>query len=296
MKQVMDDSIGQLSGAASVSGILVLEHNQLDGEMHEHTEWDRYILVIDEECPSHPYHAIQVSNEDRSVTRWTCVHPDEWEDWITSIEVQPLISSFGRADIVVDRSGALTAWQKRLKESEKAASHLEYMKTYACFLDCYTQAKHFLQMDYLLDACRYMDQAFYYWARLAIMDQGEMPRAALWQQVKCLNLGVYKMYEEFMMSSESMSQRIQLALLACEFSLSSKITESCAPLLEWMKQAQGPVPMASIMQHTEFKWLGKYLPTLLKKLVHRGYLHEKLMEHQTPYGNLGSVQAYEWVG
>ena len=296
MKHVLDNSIDQLIGATTVSGLYILERSQLDADMHQYIDWDRYVLVVDEACPSHPFESMEVSADDSSVARWICIHADRWEEWIVSDEARSLLPFYGRGNIRVDRDGLLASWQERLIQEEKTPNQMQYMKTYALFLEAYNQAKHLRKLEYMLDAYRCVDFAFYYWASLAIIEQGEMPRQALWQQVKKLNLGVYKMYEEFTASSETMPQRIELALLACEFSLSSKSVECCAPLLNWLKQAKGPVPISDIMQHQEFKWMAGYMPALLNKLTHRGCVKERLIEHASPYGKLGYTRAYEWAG
>ncbi|MFL1674932.1 hypothetical protein QJQ58_16395 [Paenibacillus dendritiformis] len=295
MKQAIDNvKMEQWMNAPHIQGVLQLIPDSRKLAVQEYHRCDHLYIVIDEQCPSSPYHT--ETEQDSSITQWIFIHPDQWRAWSTSMEGLPMMSSFGRIEIIADRSGMLAEWQQLHRAGGKELFQSEYMKMYAMFLDCYSQAKQFAGAGHMLDAYRFVDQAFYYWARIAVMEQKEIPSPALWQQVKLLNLGVYKMYEEFTTSTETLAQRIELALLACEFSLSTKSAECCHPLLEWIKEHGAPVAITEVLQHAEFRALTEYLPMLLKKLAYRGYLREKLVDHPSPYGELGRTPAYEWAG
>lgn len=279
--------------APYIQGVLQLVPDSRKLAVQEYNRCDRLYIVIDKQCPSSSYHT--QTEQDGFITQWIFIHPEQWKAWSTSMDGLSMMSSFGHIEIIADRSGMLAEWRQLKHAGGKELFQLEYMKMYAMFLDCYSQAKQFAGTGHMLDAYRFVDQAFYYWARIIVMEQNEMPSPDLWQQVKPLNLGVYKMYEEFTTSTETLAQRIELALLACEFFLSTKSAECCNPLLEWIKEHDAPVVITDVLQHAEFRALTEYLPMLLKKLAYRGYLREKLVDHPSPYGELGRTPAYEWM-
>ncbi|WP_422730617.1 hypothetical protein [Paenibacillus popilliae] len=88
----------------------------------------------------------------------------------------------------------------------------------------------------MLDAYRFVDQAFYYWAHIIVMEQNEIPSPALWQQVKLLNLGVYKMYEDLRQVRRLWLSESNWRCWPADFLSLPRARNAGNPLLEWIKE------------------------------------------------------------
>lgn len=134
MKQAMDNvKLEQWMNAPHIQGVLQLIPDTRKLAVQEYNRCDRLYIVIDEQCPSSPFHT--QTEQDCSITHWIFIHPDQWRAWSTSMEGLPMMSSFGRTEIIADRSGMLEEWQQRHHAAGKELFHSEYMKMYAMFLD-----------------------------------------------------------------------------------------------------------------------------------------------------------------
>lgn len=103
---------------------------------------------------------------------------------------------------------------------------------FARFLHMYVKSKRYLEAGYTMDAYNCVLMALYHWARIEVGEAGCFPNPAVWEQVKSLNTPVHKLYEELTVSKETLDQRVELILLACEFALMSKMSDCCRLLLE----------------------------------------------------------------
>ncbi|GIP41127.1 hypothetical protein J31TS4_44070 [Paenibacillus sp. J31TS4] len=146
---------------------------------------------------------------------------------------------------------------------------LEFSK----FLRKYLLAKECFLHEQLLDAYSSIESALHHWARIVILEQGELPEVTLWEQAKRVNPGVYKMYEELMFSSETIEQRIQLILLACEFAVMSKMELCCEPLLRLLRSRQQGWTIEELQSQPALGGLPIDWGQLLGKMVQKSLIH-----------------------
>jgi hypothetical protein len=121
-----------------------------------------------------------------------------------------------------------------LREELSDKSSLSYRRKmyieFAGFVSTYSEAKGYLKSGQQLSAFNSMLQSLYHWARLAILEAGEHPEVTVWEQVKHIDPSVYKLHEEFVTSKEPLDKRVELLLLATEFSVLSRM-ETCVQLI-----------------------------------------------------------------
>lgn len=103
---------------------------------------------------------------------------------------------------------------------------------FSLFLRKYLQSKEYILDEHLLDAYNNILEALHHWARIVIIEDGYHPEITVWRQIRAINPGVYKLYEELTMSKETLKQRVQLVLLACEFSVMSKWKDAARRLFK----------------------------------------------------------------
>ncbi|MNC50146.1 hypothetical protein D3C75_993700 [compost metagenome] len=67
---------------------------------------------------------------------------------------------------------------------------------------------------------------------------------------------------------------MELILLACEFSIMSKMSDCCTILLNILGSRKEPWSIKELLQHSGLSQLGAELPLVLRKLVSRSQIRE----------------------
>lgn len=184
-----------------------------------------------------------------------------------------IVKWIARGEIVLDRMGELERLRHRLLEFPDAQRQRRMMTEFAAFLRISSQAKDYLRDQHVMDAYSSVMEALHHWARIVIIENGGHPEMTVWEQVYRLNPGVYKLYEELTSSNETLHQRVELALLACEFSVMSKMESCCRPLLDMLESREQPWSSAELLETANIRNMQE-LALLLNKLVKKSLVNE----------------------
>ena len=176
----------------------------------------------------------------------------------------------------MDRHLHLEGRRKGMSEFSPAFRKSKLLEQFSLFLKSYTQSKQCLLDGHLLDAYSSVTEALQHWARIAVIEEGFYPEKRIWTQVRKLNPGVYKLYEELTSNNETVEQRVQLILLACEFSAMSKMETCCAALLDVLRAHPYPLSVLELASMPELAGLNIDLPLLLSKLARKMLVREVL--------------------
>ncbi|NBD24345.1 nucleotidyltransferase-like protein [Paenibacillus glycinis] len=202
------------------------------------------------------------------------VTPDTLEQWTTGGENRSIIQWLARGEILLDRDDYLANLRDSLLSFPSALRSQKELVEFAGFIRTYLQAKQDLQDNNLLDAYSNVLAALNHWAHIAFIEEGVHPELAVWRQMRRFNPGIYKLYEELTISPESLEKRVQLVLLACEFSVMSKMKSSCGLLFTILESREEPWSVMELQLHPMLADLHMDLSLLLQKLVMRGYVRE----------------------
>lgn len=149
---------------------------------------------------------------------------------------------------------------------------------FAMLVRRYLEAKELLKKGSFLDSLYRVHQSLHHSARLAVLETGEEPDLLLWEQVKEIDSSVYKLYEELITSREPLDKRIELFLLALEFSILSKLDHSVEFLLSLLKSRREPWTINEIVNHPSISDPSLELTFILEKMVNRSLLKVKKKE------------------
>jgi hypothetical protein len=164
--------------------------------------------------------------------------------------------------------------RSRLSEYPEELRRKELIVEFDRFLKSFVQSKQYLQDGHMLDAYSNILDALRHWARIAIIEEGYHPEVLVWAQVRKINPGVYKLYEELTCNHESLQKRIQLVVLACDFSVMSKMELCCSVLLDVLRSREEAWSLQELMQIQELTDLELDLSLLLGKLVRKSLIRE----------------------
>lgn len=185
-----------------------------------------------------------------------------------------LLTSLIAGDVIWDPKGILGDMRREIMQFQGPLRERVLFMEFARFLHMYVKSKRYLEANCTMDAYNCVLIALYHWARIEVSEAGFFPDPAVWEQVKSLNTPVHKLYEELTVSTETLDQRVELILLACEFALMSKMSDCCGLLLNILGSRKESWSIKELLQHSGLSQLEAELPLVLRKLVSRSIIRE----------------------
>lgn len=157
---------------------------------------------------------------------------------------------------------------------EQSVCEKKKFKEFAKFLRLYLEAKRLNQNEYYLDAYAVVINALQHFGKLELLERGKRPEEGIWDQLQELNTESYKLYSEICGNTETLQQRIELALLAFDYTAVSKINESCSLLLRILSSRKEPWSLQELMHRSELHDVKEELPLILRKLAYRSVIKQ----------------------
>lgn len=161
----------------------------------------------------------------------------------------------------------LLAFGQPLKEQRKFVE-------FARFLRLYTNSKRYLDSSMVMDAYQSVLGSLQHWARIELIESGILPRDEIWEQLKGIKSTVHKLYSELTMSVETLKQRVELVVLACEFFVLSKMADCSVLLLRILASRKEPWSIEELAQHPQLESVEPEISIVLRKLVYRSLVNE----------------------
>lgn len=192
-----------------------------------------------------------------------------------ALEDRAFIHWMIQGEIWVDPQAYLSKVRDGLLDYPAIVKEQRLLSEFSLFLKRYIQCKEYLQEDQILDAYSSILRSIHHWARIVVVEAGVFPETTVWQQVRRINPGIYKLYEELTASSETLKQRVELVLLACEFSVMSKMESCCSLLIRILEEAEEPMGIEELAVHPMLKGhISSNLPLILSKLARKSLIKE----------------------
>jgi hypothetical protein len=250
---------------------LISYHNTTPFPSHTDA-YDLLIVVVAEhgDITRSLYHYIKEGY--RIQERW--LSPMDLELWLFNGENRNIIYWILQGEIILDHSTYLESLKHRLLEFPDLLKEQKLIMEFSLFLSKFIQSKEYLAEGHYLDAYSNILEALQHWARIVIIEEDNHPELTVWRQVRSINPGVYKLYEELTMSSETLRQRVELVILACEFSVMSKMQSCCKLLLRIVEDGSTPWRVDEIQSHMDLQHLQINISLLLNKLVKKSLIRE----------------------
>jgi hypothetical protein len=202
------------------------------------------------------------------------VTPETLEYWIVSGENRKIVKWLLEGDILMDDTGYLDNLRNQLIDWSPLLREQKLLCEFSRFVGTYSRARQDLKEGQVLDAYSNVMTSLHYWADIALVEQGLHPELTVWEQMRRVNPGLYKLFEELTTSSETLEQRVELVLLACEFSVLTKMESCCSLLIRIIGSRDRFWTVAELQQHRELSGLSLDMSLLLQKLVKRGCIRE----------------------
>ncbi|MDQ0878523.1 hypothetical protein QFZ77_007182 [Paenibacillus sp. V4I3] len=234
--------------------------------------FDTLLLIVTNDLSLNNHTTNYIRDDSRIQERW--VDPSSIEQWIRHGVNRNILHWLLKGEILLDQNTYLEGLRHRILEFPGDLREHKLLVEFSHFLRKYLQSKEYILDEHLLDAYNNILEALHHWARIVIIEDGYHPEITVWRQIRAINPGVYKLYEELTMSKETLKQRVQLVLLACEFSVMSKIERCCEAFIQILRENEQPLSTDELQQHSQLVELRAELPLLLNKLVKKGLIKE----------------------
>ncbi|WP_047155537.1 nucleotidyltransferase-like protein [Aneurinibacillus tyrosinisolvens] len=238
-----------------------------------------YIIVIEKLCKQVEVKNFVINSKDVQV-RW--IDKQYFNHIMENRFHRRLIQWVLQGEIISDHNGYIQAIKSKFYTYPSVLQQRTICIEFTHFLRRYLEAKEYLNTGHLLDSYNSMLRALHHWARLTIIKAGEVPETIVWQQVLKIDYAVYKLYEELITASDSLEKRVELLLLACEFSVISEMAQSSEFLFSIMQKRQGAWSVDELLHHPDFQGVKFNLILLLEKLVERSLI--EAIQVRTEYG------------
>lgn len=177
-------------------------------------------------------------------------------------------------EIIWEADSTLSDLREELSAFGTELREQKLLHEFTSFLRMYVEAKRHIQEGHVVDAYYNVLEALGNWARIVLIEQGIYPDHAVWTHVQNLDRALWKLYQELTVSSETLEQRVELVLLACEFSVMSKMSECSELLLRVLRSRKEPWSMNELVHHPQLRFVREDLPLVIRKLVFRSIVKE----------------------
>ena len=176
---------------------------------------------------------------------------------------------FGK--VLFDRNEFLYKLRSELQEFPFYGRKIKTGIQFSKLIRRYLEGKEFFERGDYLDAYNHVVDSLHHLGRLSVIDSGLYPEVTVWAQVKKIEPAVYKLYEELVMSNETLEKRLELLFLASEFLINSRTHDGAQHIVETMLSK--PIwTIQELHEHEELSYYSTDLEVFMEYLIEKGYI------------------------
>ncbi|NGZ77902.1 nucleotidyltransferase-like protein [Saccharibacillus alkalitolerans] len=210
---------------------------------------------------------------------------EELRSWIVTGEHRSLVHYFLQGEVIDDVKGQILHLRQQVEQFEQPLREQRLFFEFARFLRHYVEAKRHLTEGHEMDAYYSTLKALHHWACIELVQKSVYPEKTIWNQVREHSAQVYKLYEQLAFSRETLRERVELVLLACEFSVMSKMAACSELLIRVLRSRRVPWTIEELMRHPELRYVKNELPMVVRKLVYRSLIRQQPHEGKGGWGS-----------
>ncbi|MBP2258937.1 hypothetical protein J2Z81_002925 [Virgibacillus campisalis] len=218
-----------------------------------------------------PWDVKHYEKEDEIAAVHILTHPLLMK-WVDVRKYHKVLDWIVNGTVLFERDEYVTTLKQELQKSPNNKKELRKAVEFGKLIKSYNEAEVLYETFQYKDAYSRIVHSLHYLARLTIIDRGIYPEVTVWNQVKHLDIEVYKLYEELVESKEEIKQRVQLMLIATDFVISTRARTSIKHLLDIMKSKNIAWTYADLKFHSEITPYSSYLTSMIFYLTKKGII------------------------
>lgn len=204
-------------------------------------------------------------------------------DWIVNEKNRTIMNWLDNGKVLFERDEFVNQLKQEAKKiplrlkKEKLA--WEFSKAFVKF----RKGKTFFDKEYYYDAYKCAVETLNHLGRMAVIEKGLFPGTTVWQQVRKFAPEISKLYEELILSNESLDKRLQLFFIAGGFYIHSK-TESG---VQYFTEVLGEKDQWTINEMYAHEKLESYFPEfyiVLEYLIEKSFV--KIISEEAKDNNI----------
>ena len=176
---------------------------------------------------------------------------------------------FGK--VLFDRNEFLYKLRLELQEFPFYGRKIKTGIQFSKLIRRYLEGKEFFERGDYLDAYNHVIDSLHHLGRLSVIDSGLYPEVTVWAQVKKIEPAVYKLYEELVMSNETLEKRLELLFLASEFLINARTHDGAQHIVETML-SKSIWTIQELHEHEELSYYSTDLEVFIEYLIEKGYI------------------------
>lgn len=250
----------------------VIEINKRDDEINVTDTFDTVLLIVVKTADT-PIFTKHYLYQDKKMVMHI-ITEKLLNKWLLIGSNRKVIDWLFYGKVIFERNEYLSSLKLKLQETPFYGLDIKKGIEYSKLIRQYLEGKEFFNKGEYLDAYQRVVNSLHHLARLAVIDSGLYPEVTVWSQVKIIDPEIYKLYEELVLSNESLEKRLELLFLAIEFLISSKTSDAAKHILKTMLTKEHWT-IQELHKHEQLSFYSVDLEVYIEYLVDKGFIYIK---------------------
>ena len=248
-------------------GVILI--NKRDDAINITDTFDYVLLIIVKEAEQPIFTKHYMYNDIKMVMH--IVTEKRLRKWLFIGSNRKLIDWIFFGKVVFDRNEFLSKLRSDAQEVPFYGGKIKTGIQFSKLIRRYLEGKEYFERGNYLDAYNYVVDSLHHLGRLSVIDSGLYPEVTVWSQVKKIEPAIYKLYEELVMSNETLEKRLELLFLASEFLISSRTHDGAQHIVETML-SKSSWTIQDLHEHEELSYYSTDLEVFIEYLIEKGYI------------------------
>ncbi|QHA90435.1 nucleotidyltransferase-like protein [Bacillus sp. N1-1] len=247
-------------------GVLVIEKTK---PFHPLTDNFDVVLLIIVQDNEKPWFVKHYDFEGKKAAMHV-VSEEQVNEWLISGSHRRLVAWLVNGKIIFDRNEYIAGLKERIRDFPYEERTRKIGVEFARLIRRYTEGKELFASRQYMDAYNFILHALHHLARLSVIEHGFHPEITVWNQVKHIEPEIFKLYTELLSGEDPLDKRLELLLLANDFSLSSKSKNATVHIRKVMNERSNAWTYQELMEEEQLKEYGIDLGALLEYMIEKG--------------------------
>ena len=248
-------------------GVILI--NKRDDAINMTDTFDSVLLIIVKEADQSIFTKHYLYGDTKMVMH--IVTEKRLRKWLFIGSNRKLVDWIFFGKVLFDRNEFLYKLRSELQEFPFYGRKIKTGIQFSKLIRRYLEGKEFFERGDYLDAYNHVVDSLHHLGRLSVIDSGLYPEVTVWSKVKKIEPAVYKLYEELVMSNETLEKRLELLFLASEFLINSRTHDGAQHIVETML-SKSIWTIQELHDHEELSYYSTDLEVLIEYLIEKGYI------------------------
>jgi len=267
MEQILRPIYQERASHPDTLGVILI--NKRDDAINMTDTFDSVLLIIVKEADQSIFTKHYLYGDTKMVMH--IVTEKRLRKWLFIGSNRKLVDWIFFGKVLFDRNEFLYKLRSELQEFPFYGRKIKTGIQFSKLIRRYLEGKEFFERGDYLDAYNHVVDSLHHLGRLSVIDSGLYPEVTVWAQVKKIEPAVYKLYEELVMSNETLEKRLELLFLASEFLINSRTHDGAQHIVETML-SRSIWTIQELHEHEELSYYSTDLEVFIEYLIEKGYI------------------------